>query len=236
MLLKQFSPEEHATWRALYDGLAECRRSMAHPLFSAGLEKLGIANAKIPSLAEVNARLLTLTGWQGKVVEGLVDNAGFFEGLTRKEFPIGNFIRDKGDLNYTPAPDIFHDLYGHLPFFADEPYARFCEEFGRIAMKTGKNPLALELWGRLFWFGVEFPLIETEKGRRIFGGGILSSSGECVYCLSDNPEVVPFDCEAIANQPYKIDEFQKRLFVLSCPQQLYDCLSKYEWCVKERIV
>lgn len=222
--MRAFEDHEHETWRRLYGRLDHCRAEQAHPLFAAGLDALGIGGSRIPALEDVNARLMMRTGWRGVEVSGLEDGRSFFAMLSRREFPIGNFIRDAKDLSYTPAPDVFHDMYGHLPFFADRSYADFCQRFGATATRASTTPGRLRQFERLFWFGVEFPLVETSRGRRIFGGGILSSLGESNYSLSDEPEVLPFDLEVILQQEYRIDEMQRRLFVLDRPETLYGCL------------
>jgi len=230
-----FDEDEHHTWRLLFQGLDQCRQDMAHPVFAAGIEKLGISAQQIPDLNSVNRRRRQLTGWQGVPVVGLEDNASFFRGLAARRFPIGNFIRDIRDVSYTPAPDVFHDLYGHLPFLADEDFANFCAEFGARAARWADSSLAMILWGRLFWFGVEFPLIGTAAGRKIFGGGILSSRGESEWSLSTGPQVVAFDPRVIIDLDYKIDEYQKKLFCLSSAQELYSCLVEYEELIKNKV-
>ena len=225
--MKTFDPTEHDTWRRLHARLDHCRRAQAHPLFTAGLDALGIGGDAIPDLDAVNRRLGALTGWRGVEVAGLEDGRSFFAMLARREFPIGAFIRDAKDLSYTPAPDVFHDMYGHLPFLADREYAGFCERFGHAAGDFATTPERLRHFERLFWFGVEFPLVETAAGRRIFGGGILSSFGESNHALSPEPEVLPFDLEVIRGQEYRIDEMQRRLFVVDRPETLYGCLDAF---------
>lgn len=225
--MKRFDAAEHDTWRRLYARLAHCRAEQAHPLFAAGLDALGIHGDAVPDLDDVNARLSARTGWRGVPVAGLEDGRSFFALLARREFPIGEFIRDAKDLSYTPAPDVFHDLYGHLPLLADPDYAAFCQRFGEVASAHATDPDRLVAFERLFWFGVEFPLVETPAGRRIFGGGILSSFGESNYCLSDAPEVLPFHLETIRRQDYRIDTMQTRLFVLDAPETLYGCLDAF---------
>jgi phenylalanine-4-hydroxylase len=226
--LRAFATVEHDTWRRLFARLDPCRESQAHPKFTEGLAVLGIDGAAIPNLDVVNGRLFAATGWRGVVVAGLEDGPSFFAMLARREFPIGNFIRDARDLSYTPEPDVFHDLYGHLPLLVDGKYADFCQEFGEAASRHADDPARLRQFERLFWFGVEFPLVETEAGRRIFGGGILSSFGESNYALSAEPEVRPFDVEAIRHQEFRIDEMQPRLFVLDRPETLFGCLGAFE--------
>lgn len=231
-VMRAFTDAEHDTWRRLFARLEHCRQELAHPAFVAGLDALGIDGRRIPELDEVNRRLSALTGWRGVPVTGLEDGRSFFALLARREFPIGAFIRDAKDLSYTPAPDVFHDLYGHLPLFADRAYADFCHRFGVLACEalaaaTDDADTRLVELERLFWFGVEFPLVETARGRRIFGGGILSSFGESAFSLSAEPEVLPFDAEVIRRQPYRIDVMQRRLFVLRSPAELYAAIGPY---------
>jgi len=177
---------------------------------------------RIPDLAEVNQKLGRLTGWRGVVEAGFKPPLAFFAGLAKREFPIGNFIRDKSDLNYTPAPDVFHDLYGHMPFLANPDYAQFCEDFGKAALAYATTDERLTECDRLFWYGVEFPLIDSPSGRRIFGGGILSSYNECSYSLSAAPQVKPWDPGMVRKTPFRIDVMQDLLFVLSSERELYD--------------
>lgn len=229
---KSFDLREQETWHVLFGNLVENRKSMAHPVFIQGLQQLGITGIHIPDLNEVNRRLLNLTGWQGVPVEGLEGGASFYPALAERKFPIGNFIRDRDSLGYTPAPDIFHDLYGHIPFYADPDYANFCQAYGEMAAKYVDDPVALQKIERFFWFTYEFALCETSEGRRIFGAGILSSRNESIYSLSDKPEVLPFDVRQICAQDYRIDQIQPRLFVLESPDQLYSSLSEVESVVR----
>ncbi len=231
---RQYSQAEHATWKTLFDGLQRCRREQAHPIFSEGVDKLALSSEGVPRLSDVNARLRALTGWQGVAVEGLEDPLSFFEALAERCFPVGNFIRDAIDVSYTPAPDVFHDLYGHLPFLADVDYAKFCQDFGRRALRYRDDPDLIKQFETLFWFGVEFPLIKTASGLRIFGGGILSSRGESDYCLSDVPKHLPFVVADIYQKPYAIDEMQTSFFVLEEPKQLYESLDILESLIPER--
>lgn len=226
MNFKSYSKAEKDTWRTLFSNLISCQGELAHPIFAEGLEKLGIG-PELPDMDEVNRKLRMLTGWQGAAVTGLDGPEVFFDKLRHKLFPIGNFIREATDLNYTPAPDVFHDLYGHMPFFADQKFADFCLEFGQTACRYLDQPRKLRQFERLFWFGVEFPLVLVDGKKKIFGGGILSSHSECYYSVSDKPDVQPFDLRVIRDQEYRIDVIQNRLFILENPDQLYGCLSKF---------
>lgn len=225
---RRFTHEEDETWKQLFQAQEKKRDQQIISLFSDGIRSLGMGADHVPDILGVNTRLRSKTGFVGVPVEGLEDDISFFEMLQHRMFPIGNFIRDRKDLSYTPAPDVFHDLYGHMPFLADPDYAEFCRKLGEAATRWNTRPDVVTQFSRLFWFTVEFALIETKQGRRIFGAGIASSHGECEYALSDRPEVVPFDIDAIRKQSFKIDEFQKKLFLLESATQLYACLPEFE--------
>ncbi len=223
-----FTKAENHTWARLFERQKTPSSTLIYPLFSEGLTKLEIDSDRVPDLDQINKRLYRLTGFKGVLVVGHEAPASFFPMLSRREFPIGNFIRDAEDISYTPAPDIFHDLYGHLPFLANPDYADFSEKFGRIAMKYEHDEKIRLQFERLYWFTFEFGLIKTPHGNQIFGAGLASSSAEIDYALSDRPEVLPFDLEIIRKQDFKIDEFQKRLFLLENTKQLYSCLEAFE--------
>lgn len=226
--LRAFTPEEHETWRLLFERQSEKRDQQIIGTFARGLEALGFTAAGIPRLSDVNAKLQARTGFRGVPVAGLEAHEAFFRLLADRLFPIGNFIRDRRDLSYTPAPDVFHDLYGHIPFFADARYAEFCAAFGALAARLGTTPARVVELSRFFWFTVEFGLVETASGRRIFGAGIASSHGECAFALSNEPEVRPFSVHAVCSQDFRIDQLQKVLFLLREPEQLYSSLPALE--------
>lgn len=228
---RDFTPAEHNTWKLLFGRQAPLRSRQIHSLFDEGIARLGFGLERIPDLREVNRRLKALTGFTGVPVRGFEEPHSFYEMLANREFPIGYFIRDPADLGYTPAPDVFHDLYGHLPFLTDPAYAAFCEELGRRSMRVKHDPEKLRQWERLFWFGAEFPLVRTPSGILIFGAGIASSFDECAYALSGKPELVPFGIEAVRTQEFEIDRMQDKLFLLESPEQLYGCLSEFERAV-----
>lgn len=228
MEFKNFNTYENETWKILFERQAAKRTIQLADVFSEGLEKLGMTSARIPDLKDVNSRLKKLTGFEAVPVEGYVESKDFYPMLGRRQYPVGNFIRERDNLAYTPAPDVFHDLYGHVPFFADAKYAEFSADFGQRAGKFRDQPEKLREWERLYWFTAEFGLVKTPKGKRIFGAGIASSFAECAYALSDEPEVLPYDCERIRFQEFKIDELQKRIFVLNSAEELYSSLDAFE--------
>lgn len=220
--LKNFTEDEHEVWKTLYKKQENSRKTMIIPEFSAGLQALGIFEDRIPDLPSVNEKLHRISGFKAVPVDGYEETDVFFARIARREFPVGNFIRDKQDLNYTPAPDVFHDLYGHVPFLAWPEYADFVQRFGERAYEHRHDPKILREFDRLFWFTIEFGLIETRQGVKIFGAGIASSYGECIYALSDEPQKIPFDWDTARQQEFRIDIMQPILFVLKSTEQLFN--------------
>lgn len=221
---KDLGREGLSTWQTILSRHEKVRRDLVVDEFDEGVKVLGLTPDRLPNLAEINKVLLKLTGFRGVFVEGLEEGKSFYKMLSERIFPVGNFIRDQRDLNYTPAPDIVHDLYGHLPFFVDQRYADFCQKFGELTCEFADQPEKLRQFERFFWFTIEFGLIKTAKGVRVFGAGIASSIAECQYALSGEPEVLPFDIDVIRRQEFRIDQMQKRLFLLENVEQLYASL------------
>lgn len=223
-----FTERDHTTWKKLFDLQTPLRRKQIIPEFSQGLELLNITNEKIPDLDSVNKKLNVLTGWQGVLVKGFEAPATFYEMLSKKQFPIGSFIRQPDDLSYTPEPDIFHDLYGHLPYFTIPAYAKFCQQFGTRALKYIHSETITREFQRFFWFTIEFALLKNQGGHSIFGAGITSSFNECAYALSSKPKISPFNIETIRAREFRIDILQEALFELENVEQLYSCLDEFE--------
>lgn len=227
MTIPVFAEKDHETWRRLYAGQRLAIEHDIHPLFGQGLRELAITGDHIPDLKKVNARLHEKTGFIGRYVDGLKMPVSFFPMLARGEFPIGNFIRDARDLAYTPAPDVFHDLFGHLPYLADPAYAAFSRRFGALAASYLDCPEKMVQFDRLYWFTLEFALIRDGGRTKVFGSGIASSHAETVYSLGDEPEVHAFDLDLVRRHDFRIDQLQKHLFRLESLPQLYGCLEGF---------
>lgn len=223
---RQFGKEGLETWSKILRTHEKKRDAQLVKIFLDGIQYLEFTPDQIPDLQQVNTKLQSRGGFRGVFVEGLEDGTNFFKMLARREFPIGNFIRDSEDLSYTPEPDIVHDLYGHMPFFADPEYSAFCENFGKAASQFFDNAALLRQFERFFWFTIEFGLVKTAEGTRIFGAGIASSFAECQYALSLEPEVIPFSVDRVRKQEFRIDQMQTRLFLLESPEQLYSSLDE----------
>jgi phenylalanine-4-hydroxylase len=217
-----YSADEHRRWTALYERQMEILPDRACDAFMHGLEKLDLHGAGIPEFKRLNEGLSGLTGWTIVAVPGLVPDAVFFDHLANRRFPAGNFIRSQDQFDYISEPDVFHDVFGHVPLLADPVFGDYMQAYG----KGGLRALGLHSLGalaRLYWYTVEFGLMKTPKGLRIYGAGILSSPGESVFALSDDkPNRIGFDLMRVMRSLYKIDDFQETYFVIDSFDQLFD--------------
>jgi len=228
-----FTAAEIDTWKDVLSIQEKTRESNIVGIFNSGLETLDMRSDRIPQLSEVNDILGQKTGFNAVYVSGLESGKNFYPMLADRLFPIGNFIRDKRDLSYTPEPDMIHDLYGHIPFLIDIEYADFCQKYGEAAYNFIDNDNLFHRFERFFWFTIEFGLINSADGPSVFGAGIASSIGECDYALSSEPEVINFDIDLIINQEFRIDQMQKKLFIIESKNQLYGCIDQLVEKIKE---
>lgn len=218
---REFSKEEHEVWRILYKRQQGILKNRAISLFMDSLATLGINEDRIPSFDEVNAILQKRSGWTVVPVPGLIPDEPFFELLANKRFPAGNFIRSKDQLDYIQEPDVFHDLFGHVPILADPTFGNYMQEYGKGGLKAAKLGMVNKL-ARLYWYTVEFGLIEEAHGLRIYGAGILSSPTESVFALeSDSPHRIRFNLKRMLQTHYQIDDFQDNYFVIKSFTQLF---------------
>jgi phenylalanine-4-hydroxylase len=209
-----YTAEEHATWDKLFARQAKLLPGRASSAYLKGLEALRLSDSGIPNFEELSARLMKLTGWQVVAVPGLVPDDVFFDHMSNRRFVAGNFIRRPDQLDYIQEPDVFHDVFGHVPMLADPVFADYLEAYGRGGMRALELG-ALKQLGRLYWYTVEFGLIEEAEGLRIYGSGIVSSSAESIFALdSDSPNRIRFDMKRVMRTEYRIDDFQQNYFVI----------------------
>lgn len=220
-----YSEEDVETWGILFERQMQLLPGRAGEEFLRGTEVLELEASRIPALSELSKRLQRETGWTIARVPGLLHEKDFFTLLSQRIFPSTDYVRGRDELDYTPAPDCFHDIFGHLPMLTQTEFADFYQMFGRVALRaTGSDRPRLE---RFHWFTVEFGLIEEEDGRRIFGAGILSSKDEVRHALSDEVTVHPFEPRRIVEQDYDVWHLQEELFALHSFEQLVGGFS--EW-------
>ena len=214
-----YSAEEHETWSLLMAAQEKLIPGRACDAFIFGLEKVNFPSERIPSLAEVSANIERHSGWSLVRVEGLVRESAFFDLLSRKKFPSTDFIRKRAELEYTPAPDMFHDLFGHTPLLTNEDFTEFFQDFGRIGVNASErfasdHPVH-KMLARIYWFTVEFGLTRGHSGEyRAYGSGSTSSPKEIQFCVSDECQKVPFDIDQIAAKDYDIWKLQEEVFVV----------------------
>ena len=217
-----YTEEEHAIWRILFERQARILVGRACDEFMTGLTGLGIAAEGIPDFGRLSDVLMRTTGWRIVAVPGLVPDEIFFEHLANRRFPSTCFIRSRAQLDYLQEPDVFHDLYGHVPLLMNPIFADYMEAYGKGGLKAA-NQHALHYLARLYWYTVEFGLISTPAGLRIYGSGIASSKGESIYSLEDpSPNRLGFELLRVMQTSYRIDDFQESYFVIDSFEQLFE--------------
>src|SRR5450830_1255194 len=216
-----YTPEQHALWRRLYQRQAKLIPGRACDVFIESLELLNIGDG-IPKFEESSELLFKATGWRLVAVPGLVPDHTFFEHLANRRFPVTVWLRDPEEFDYIVEPDVFHDFFGHVPLLFNPIFADHLQEYGKGALKAMKLD-GLSMLARLYWYTVEFGLIQSPEGLRVYGAGILSSGGEIEYCLSNPaPLRLPFNVERVMRTLYKIDSYQETYFVINDFQQLFN--------------
>ncbi|MFI4868879.1 MAG: phenylalanine 4-monooxygenase [Steroidobacterales bacterium] len=220
---ERYTRDEHAIWATLYARQIDLIERYAAPEFLAGVRALAASASGIPRFEDANRVLLATTGWRIAAVPGLVPEETFFEHLAHRRFPVTVWIRRPEELDYLVEPDVFHDFFGHVPLLTNPVFARFMQAYGQAGPKALATPGGLRMLARLYWYMVEFGLIRTASGLRVYGAGILSSKGETVYSIeSPEPQRLDFDLVRVMRTDYRIDEFQRTYFVLDSFEQLFE--------------
>lgn len=219
-----YSATDHAVWAQLFRRQREILPGRACREFLENAERIGLGADAIPKFDDLNAVLRRATGWELVGVEGLLPDHVFFDHLAHRRFPVTWWIRKPEQLDYIAEPDLFHDLFGHVPLLMNPVFADYMQAYGRGGMKAyGIDADALMNLTRLYWYTVEFGLIRTDEGLRIYGAGIVSSKGESIHCLeSAAPNRLGFGLERVMRTRYKIDTYQQTYFVIDGFEQLFE--------------
>ena len=217
-----YSETDHAVWAQLFERQKAVLPGRASDEFLAALAAMEMTPDRIPKFDDLNPILRAATGWELIGVEGLLPELTFFEHLANRRFPVTWWIRKPDQMDYLSEPDLFHDLFGHVPLLMNPVFADYMEAYGRGGVKAhGIGEDALVNLTRLYWYTVEFGLIRQKDGLRIYGSGIVSSKGESIHCLeSDAPNRIGFDLQRIMRTRYRIDTYQKTYFVIDSFEQL----------------
>ncbi|MDR6212876.1 phenylalanine 4-monooxygenase [Paracidovorax wautersii] len=216
-----YTEADHDTYRRLYERQTALLPGLASDAFIQALPSLG-ARDRIPRFDEINERLLRATGWEIVGVPGLIPEVPFFSLLANRKFPVTDWIRKPEEFDYIVEPDIFHDLFGHVPLLFNPVFADYVQRYGQGGLKAHALG-ACEMLSRLYWYTIEFGLIRQDDGLRAYGAGILSSSGELEYAVrSPEPQRLPLQLERTMRTRYKIDTYQQTYFVIDSFKQLFD--------------
>ena len=225
-----YTAENQECWQTLYDRQMSYLESCASNVYLSGAKSIRLVRDHIPYLEgpkSINTYLKQLTGWQSRAVPGYLPAKAFFACLARREFPTTIVIRPKESLDYLPEPDVFHDVFGHVPLHADPTFADFLQTYGRAAATTN-DEVHVERLARLFWFTVEFGLIRESGKVKLYGSGLISSPGESRHALESSAvERRPFDLETVCATSFEIDHYQPILYVLESFDQLRDAMMTY---------
>lgn len=217
----QYTEADHDTYRRLYARQLQQLPGLACEEFISAVRQLG-ASDRIPRFAEINERLMPATGWQIVGVPGLIPEEAFFSLLAQRRFPVTDWMRKPEEFDYVVEPDVFHDLFGHVPLLFDPTFADYMQAYGAGGMKASRLD-ACEMLTRLYWYTVEFGLINTPQGLRAYGAGILSSAGELRHSVGAPDALrVGFDLQRLMRTRYRIDTYQATYFVIDSFQQLFD--------------
>ena len=215
-----YTSEQHEVWRILYDRRMAQLRTTASEVYLRGAEAIGLNRHEVPDLKEVNRRLGEMTGWEAAPVTGFIPAKEFFRCLAERRFPTTITLRSRQQLEYLEEPDIFHDVFGHVPLHADPVFADLLQRFGQVAARAASDEETTRM-ARLFWFTIEFGLVQEGGDVKLYGSGLLSSMADGANALSDKCDRRPFDLDAVMNQHFEIDRLQDVLFVIQSFDELF---------------
>jgi phenylalanine-4-hydroxylase len=217
---ERYTREEHTVWKTLFERQTKLLPGRACDEFVRGIAQLPIGADEIPDFRLLSDALMQHTGWQVVAVPGLVPDEVFFEHLANRRFPSGQFIRKPHQLDYLEEPDVFHDVFGHVPMLMHPVIADYIQAYGQGGLRAQKLGV-LDKLARVYWYTVEFGLVQQKDGLRLYGAGIASSATESVFCLDDaSPNRLRFDLERVMRTRYRIDDFQETYFVIDSLDEL----------------
>ena len=225
-----YTPAQHEVWSILYERRMLQLKAAGSEVFREGIDRIGLLRDRVPNLEIVNSRLEALTGWRAVPVCGFLESKIFFKCLAQRRFPTTVIIRTREQLDYLPEPDIFHDVFGHVPLHSDPTFADFLQKFGSVAA-AAKTDEEMALLTRLFWFTVEFGLTEESGTTRVYGSGLISSAADCANALGKNCDRRRFSLDAVFNQEFAVDKLQNVLFVVRSFNELFEAAEE----TKERL-
>lgn len=233
----KYTSEDTAVWNTLFERQLKNLPGKAHPEYLRCLDQLSeVLNPnRIPDFSELNEKLMAENGWSIVVVPGLIPVDDFFKLLSEKKFCSSTWLRQMSQLDYLEEPDMFHDIFGHIPLLMNPDYARFVQKFGEMGVKYGHDKTVEKQLQRLYWFTIEFGLITQMDLTRIYGAGILSSSGESNHIFDDDITVLPYDVEKILHNDFITSEIQTKYYEIESYEQLFESIGELEKSLKEEV-
>lgn len=233
---ENYTQEDFTVWRTLFERQTKLLGQYASGTYLEALACIGFQADSIPLFEAVNEKLNTLTGWQVTVVPGHVPPKDFFEMLAYRIFPSTCWLRSYAELDYIEEPDMFHDMFGHVPLLANEAYASFLQAFGKLALERLNEPPAIDLLSRIYWFTIEFGIIKENESNKIYGAGILSSPGETRFSMGDAAIRNRFDASTVLQTGFRTDVLQERYFVINAYSELTTILAEVEDILDQRSI
>jgi phenylalanine-4-hydroxylase len=231
----KYTPEDFQVWKILFERQIKVLNELAAEEYLEGIKTIEFNSEKIPDFREVNVILEKTSGWSLEVVEGIINEEDFFTLLAQKKFPATTWLRKLSELDYLPEPDMFHDVFAHVPLLTNKKFCDFFKTIGDLGIKHRNRPEILGMLGRLYWFTVEFGLIKQNNKLKIYGAGILSSFGETHFSVSDKPQHQAFDPETIMNTAFENDKIQDKYFIIESFDQLYESISEIKAIVEREV-
>jgi phenylalanine-4-hydroxylase len=222
-----YTPAQHAVWSTLYRRRMTALQRTASRAFLEGAELIGLSADHVPDLDDINRRLDRLTGWAAVPVTGFLPAHDFFACLAERRFPTTVTIRSMDQLDYVPEPDIFHDVFGHVPLHANRDFASFLQRFGTLAARA-ESAAETERMARLFWFTVEFGLVREDGDVKVYGSGLISSHGDAANALGPSCRRLPFSLEGVTAHPFEIDRLQDTLFIVQSFEELFRSINEQQ--------
>lgn len=228
-----YTPNDFSVWETLFNRQMKILQPIVSNQYLNGLDAVNFSAAQIPDFRNLNELLKPLTGWSLQVVPNISPQKEFFEFLSQKKFTATCWLRSMEQLDYLEEPDMFHDVFGHVPLLSNPAYVDFFKGIGDLALKHFDNPKAIEMLGRVYWFTIEFGLINENNELKIYGAGIISSLSETKHCFNEQATHLDFNVQTIFNTDFRNDIIQDKYFVIESFEQLYSSLPEMERLLEE---
>jgi phenylalanine-4-hydroxylase len=234
-IYSNYTPEDFEVWKTLFNRQMDILQYAVSAEYLSALDTVEFKPERIPDFKLLDKTLLDTTGWSIETVPNICPQKEFFEFLSQKKFTATCWLRTMAQLDYLEEPDMFHDVFGHVPLLSDEAYGRFFLALSEIALQHIHDPLAIELLSRVYWFTIEFGLMHENGKLKIYGAGVISSKGEAPHAMTENTSKLNFDVAKMIDTPYRTDILQDKYFVIDSFEQLFHSIPQIRACLEARL-